>query len=353
MNLEFETKNVVTRGTRLPILLQNENGPCALIALANVLLLSPKYASKASNLIRLVQKPTVTLHDLVTSLANIAVQNSTSAYSDTDKLLKLLPQLHTGLPVDPAFDGTFRDTPEMALFRLFNVKLVHGWLVDPDQFPNDYERISPYSYDDAQKTLVLVAEFQEDPQSTQPNKQLLNDAAMLCAFLEESATQLTTYGLQHLKKLMQDDCYAILFRNNHFATIYKHNGVLFTLVTDLGYKYRSDIVWQSLDFVDGYRDEFYTGDLTPAPMEHSNDRNDAMFPSNIDNNGPQNASLEQAKDASFLTDEELARMMQQEEDRRYAKAMQKSYEKSHTSKKHDLKSQSANSNCTKIPKKKT
>jgi len=53
-----------------------------------------------------------------------------------------------------------------------------------------------------------------------------NDFLMISAllaeqFLENSASQLTYHGLYELSSTMNDGELGVLFRNNHFSTIYK------------------------------------------------------------------------------------------------------------------------------------
>ena len=45
----------------------------------------------------------------------------------------LLPKLCTGVDVNVRFDSIrgFEYTEEIAVFDLFNIELVHGWLIDP------------------------------------------------------------------------------------------------------------------------------------------------------------------------------------------------------------------------------
>lgn len=50
---------------------------------------------------------------------------------------------------------------------------------------------------------------------------------------------------------------AVFFRNNHFSALTKHDGQLFLLVTDLGYR-KEAVVWERLDDVTGDVD-FLTG----------------------------------------------------------------------------------------------
>lgn len=90
--------------------------------------------------------------------------------------------------------------------------------------------------------------------STLPNDEERNYIRLLAdSFLESTASQLTYHGLSVLHATMRPDELAILFRNNHFSTIYKspHNNNLYTLVTDNGYLNHKNVVWETLDSIDG------------------------------------------------------------------------------------------------------
>lgn len=331
MSLEFDTKVVTVNGALHKILLQNENGPCALVALCNVLLLSPYHAQQAEALIRLVQKSdTISLNDLVTVLANVGVQNPSGANADVNQLLQLLPQLHTGLNINPMFNGSFQDGVEMSLFRLFNVSIVHGWLVDYNQNPVQYEHLSKYSYDEAQRVLVQAYDIKQGNLQCENQEDILADSNLIKSFLARTATQLTEYGLNHLKELIIENSFAVLFRNDHFATIYKNNGELFLLVTDLGFKNRKDIVWQSLKSVNGSQDTFYTGDFFPVSLQKtgtqataaSSNANPFLDPVEASRSFDTNSHQQNNE---FLADEELARRLQEEEDARVARNLQRNY----------------------------
>jgi len=92
------------------------------------------------------------------------------------------------------------------------------------------------------------------------------------AFLTSSSHQLTYHGLEQLHKHAGDGSLSVFFRNNHFATLTKHNGILYLLATDLGYANTPEIVWEKLDDIDGdteYVNEFFAkpaprAELTPA-----------------------------------------------------------------------------------------
>merc|ERR1719312_2058141 len=70
-------------------------------------------------------------------------------------------------------------------------------------------------------------------------------------FLEESASQLTYHGLCELNTVMKEEQLAVFFRNNHFSTMYKQGGSLYTLVTDQGFLNNIDVVWETLENIEG------------------------------------------------------------------------------------------------------
>lgn len=86
-------------------------------------------------------------------------------------------------------------------------------------------------------------------------------------FLTSTSHQLTYHGLERLHAHIGDDAVHVFFRNNHFGTITKHNGILYLLVTDLGYANTPEIVWEKLDSIDGnteYVNEYFE---KPSPRE--------------------------------------------------------------------------------------
>mmetsp|Transcript_6490 Transcript_6490/g.9556 ORF Transcript_6490/g.9556 Transcript_6490/m.9556 type:complete len:553 (+) Transcript_6490:211-1869(+) len=92
------------------------------------------------------------------------------------------------------------------------------------------------------------------------------------AFLTSTSHQLTYHGLEQLHAYIGEDGVHVFFRNNHFGTITKHNGILYLLATDLGYANTPEIVWEKLDSIDGnteYVNEYFEkpsprAELAPA-----------------------------------------------------------------------------------------
>lgn len=332
MDISFATKSIQINGLQYKILLQNENGPCALLALANVLLLAPSHAREVQELVYLVSRnELVALSDLVQVLANIGIQNQHGADTDVSQLLQLLPQLHTGLSINPKFNGSFEDGVEMSIFRLYNVAIVHGWIIDSENDPAAHDHVSKYSYEDAQKILIEAYDIKRNNLHVENADQVVEDSNFIKSFFARSATQLTEYGLRHLREILVEKSFAVLFRNDHFSTIYKINGELFTLVTDQGFKNRTDVVWQALKSVNGSQDAFYTGTFIPTSLERMKTtatfttQNQAdSFVSNpfSDQNEARAAGagsgLQQIED-----DEMLARRLQEEEDREAVSSIQR------------------------------
>ena len=88
----------------------------------------------------------------------------------------------------------------------------------------------------------------------------ISRADVVNAFLTSTSHQLTYHGLEQLHKHVGDDALHVFFRNNHFATLTKHDGGLYLLVTDLGYANTPEIVWEKLDNIDGnteYVNEYF------------------------------------------------------------------------------------------------
>lgn len=64
---------------------------------------------------------------------------------------------------------------------------------------------------------------------------------------------------------MQNDQLAVLFRNNHFSTIKKHNDEVFILATDVAFTETEEIVWEWLNDVNG-NNPYCTSEFIPLNM---------------------------------------------------------------------------------------
>jgi len=123
----YPLKPITFFQTPTHILLQNANGPCPLLSLANALILRRTITLPNRNISTCV----ISFDELVELLANIAIDLPSSANNATDleALLKLLPSMARGLDVNVTFtngvDG-YEFTEEVGVFDLFGIPLTHG-----------------------------------------------------------------------------------------------------------------------------------------------------------------------------------------------------------------------------------
>ncbi|KAL6942371.1 hypothetical protein ACO0QE_003546 [Hanseniaspora vineae] len=334
----FETKLVTTpQGTKQKILLQNENGPCSLIALSNLLVLSKLHKRYCLELIDFVNShESISLQDLVSVLCEAALhlhaleeESEGARPLDIHSLQQKLLSMNNGLMVDPKFDGNFRTdaSEDLFVFNIFQVSLVHGWCVEPVFDDPQSATLLKYSYEQAQQVLMEAYQLNSatnnlansDPTYEARKAEVNKEAGYIKPFLARTVRQMTDYGLKHMNDILYDEDYVIFFRNDHFQTLYKQNGELFTLVSDAGYKKESHIVWQSLKSVNGSEDQFFDGNfqLSSSVLQAQQTQQIQHPPQSQPQQGPA------SDNDNGLTDEELAKILQEEEDAKYADNMQR------------------------------
>lgn len=259
-----------------PILMQNANGPCPLLALVNALVLSTP-ADIITGLIETLRvREQVSLGLLLDAVVDELIYRQSggkeSQLPDVGDLYAFLVNLHTGMNVNPRFvtnsavehAGDFEETREMQLYATFQIPLIHGWLPEPQSEAHSaFERSAP-TFEDAQN-LLLREEWLEcklEELSIEEQTQYM-DVAPIKGFLKEWPTQLTTIGLAMINKTMQPGTFSILFRNDHFSTLYKEprTGQLMALVTDAGYTTHDEIIWENLVDITGIQSEYFSGDF--------------------------------------------------------------------------------------------
>ncbi|KAJ0264813.1 FAM63A-like protein [Hirschfeldia incana] len=133
----YKTKSIQFLGRTTPIILQNENGPCPLLAICNVLLLrnnlklSPdSYEVSQERLMSLVVDRLIDSNSKVNDKEEGYIKNQQQNIADA---IDHLPRLTTGIDVNIKFRriDDFEFTPECAIFDLLDIPLYHGWIVDP------------------------------------------------------------------------------------------------------------------------------------------------------------------------------------------------------------------------------
>ena len=280
-----------------PILIQNENGPCPLVALVNALTMTTPATEDTALVQALRSREQISLNlvlDVVfDELMSPRRSSSQVALPDVSDLYAFLQSLHTGMNVNPRFvptpemvkaykrtslthlhptergaliPGTFENTTEMSLYATFSIPLIHGWLPTREDAAYEAMERQACSYEDVQNLLFREEELEEKLSNaglTQDEQQLYQDIMTIKMFLNASATQLTPWGIEVISKAMRPGTFAILFRNDHFSTLYCHPDTtqLLSLVTDAGYRTHDEVVWESLADVNGERTEYLSGDF--------------------------------------------------------------------------------------------
>lgn len=292
-----------------PILQQEKNGPCPLIALVNTLLLKSDIVARTTgmdaNAAELSSSANVTalrqllernsgkeveLKQLLLCLGDYLVQLPSLDSDTLSKLLESLPLLHTGLSTNPDLTSGYfaKNDLSVKIFNAFGLIFVHGWAVNPDTDQNSGSVFHAHPTFDSIQDYLLTAEDSVEKQA-------------VVSWLNSNASQLTAHGLKIMDQHLEPDLVAVFFRNNHFSTLYKANDHdFYLLITDSSFLNSKDYVWQSLISVSGKDDLFFKGDFTPIADETS--------------------------EMDGHEDLELARRLQEEEDEAMAQKLQSNYD---------------------------
>ncbi|KAI9339854.1 hypothetical protein BD770DRAFT_399956 [Pilaira anomala] len=278
---EYLVKTIDFKGQTVRIITQNENGPCPLVAICNVLFLRGDLDIQPPD--REIVKFEYLVDRLGDYLLNHASQEeasqrklekrrATSEY-DLDDALSILPRLKTGLDVNVKFDSIhgFEPTKELAMFELFNVDLVHGWIADPQDIETYDVVVNKYkSYNQIVECIVQADEITSSVKQqtlSLEEEEKLHQGFIATEFLHNTATQLTYFGLELLLESISIDSLFVLFRNNHFSTVYRHPNGLFMLVTDSGLVLERSVIWENITDIDQGASQFYNGNFKTRQEE--------------------------------------------------------------------------------------
>ncbi|CUM65747.1 uncharacterized protein PRCAT00003395001 [Priceomyces carsonii] len=324
---------------KTPILLQDQNGPCPLIALINTLLLKHEILNKNTvfdgllfddiqiakvknveslkDFLRSRKQDGIELEEILARTGDLLLVfgNDKSSEFNVDKLLEGLPKLHTGLSVDPDLtNGTFPNGDiSSQLFKIFELRLRHGWCIDEikisskDQNDIQLEVLRLLhdlkTFDKVQDFLLLDVNELNEP-NEEEKQRIRRDQNLVNKWLKDNQSQLTTIGLGRLNSEMEAEQLVVFFRNNHFNSLFKKSDhEFYLLITDDSFR-ETPIVWQSLNSVKGNEDLFFDGEFCP------------IFDTNI--------TAKESLDNDYL----LMKKLQEEEDIHLAKKLQKNYHES-------------------------
>uniref|UniRef100_UPI00398F41B4 ubiquitin carboxyl-terminal hydrolase MINDY-2-like n=1 Tax=Pristiophorus japonicus TaxID=55135 RepID=UPI00398F41B4 len=213
----YHIKWIKWKTENTPIITQNENGPCPLLAIMNVLLLACKI--KLPPMMEII-----TAEQLMEYLGDYILDAKPKEITDAQRLnyeqnmsdaMAILHKLQTGLDVNVKFTGVrvFEYTPECIVFDLLDIALYHGWLVDP-QNAEVAKAVGMCSYNQLVEKIIFCKQSE--------NSELVSEGYVAEQFLNSTATQLTYHGLCELISTVEEGELCVFFRNNHFSTMTKH-----------------------------------------------------------------------------------------------------------------------------------
>ncbi|KDO25394.1 hypothetical protein SPRG_09336 [Saprolegnia parasitica CBS 223.65] len=246
---------------------QNVNGPCPLLAICNVLLLRGHLHLDACVRATPAGQGYVYARDVM-ELVQQRILATNAHFSEAEKatvqeVVDLIPSLHVGLDVNVQFHAidAFEYTSALAIFDLLAMRLVHGWVVDPQDVATA-SVIGTKSYNHIIETVIDHHSVGDDSSAAASTmvkerslsmedavakvQQVQHDGPIIEQFLAESANQLTFAGLVLLHEDgIKERELAVFFRNNHFSTIFKIHGALYLLATDAGYYDEPSVIWEN------------------------------------------------------------------------------------------------------------
>lgn len=243
---------------KVKIICQNENGPCSLIALCNILILRNDLHIPSG-------RESVTYSYLSNLLADYFLSLPTTTATppmSLSSVLSILPQTRYGLNLNPRFDridgfssssSETETAGELALFALAGIPLLHGWLADPSYGSETHQALLECGdYDAALEAIVhgaeiaggveklrmdglvmgeheheeeeMLKEVERRSQWTPEQEVKVRKAHLLQSFLESTSTQLTYPGLASLcqsPSLLPPAGLAALFRNSHLSVLFR------------------------------------------------------------------------------------------------------------------------------------
>lgn len=299
----------------VPIITQNENGPCPLLALCNILILKKTMKLTPGETVVTSQQlmdllGSCLLHSRPRSLMETEQSNYEQNMQDA---IAVFPRLLTGLDINVKFNSVigFEFTQELSIFDLLGIHLYHGWLADPSD-EITYPVVIPHSYNQLVEHAINNA--------TSTDTRLAQEALLSQQFLENNASQLTYHGLYELNQTVQEGELCVFFRNNHFNTLLKRNGELMLLVTDFGFLNELGHVWHVLCDIDDSGD-FLDANFQISPSSQSVDVPKIVNTTSTENrldkemhSDNQISSKDDNTEMKQVLDSEIAAVLQAEED---------------------------------------
>ena len=159
-------------------------------------------------------------------------QNGT--YPTAEEVSETINCTHTDKNTDEERDGE----EQLLVDAIHNSELDNGSSVESESMQVQVVQAQQEKIEKLQEMLEL-------------KNTIFREGQTVTEFLSATSTQLTYSGLTELHNYVQEGALCVFFRNNHFATLTKHCGILYLLITDLGYQNVPEVMWEKLDDISG------------------------------------------------------------------------------------------------------
>lgn len=318
----YNVKWIKYQNKSLPIITQNENGPCPLLAIMNYLLLQQRIELQPSTEL-------VTSSNLISHLADYIFEHVPKHINPDTRLnyeqkmndaIAMFPKLQTGLDVNIRFTGVadFEYTSSCEVFDLLDIPLFHGWLVDPESF----EVVAAVGHASYNQLVEKIINMKSSLKSEEAGQAIVAEE-----FLRSSASQITYHGLSELSSTLKDSQMGVLFRNNHFHTLLKHNGELYVLATDQGFLHEAGVVWETLSNIEGdshfvdagfrvFQQSASKPSVQTTSFTNTTEQIDQDYLVALSLQREQAETVDQFSNWANLSDHEIAMKLQEEENKR-------------------------------------
>lgn len=351
---------------RVAIVTQETDGPCPLIAIVNALVLRgaislPSGAHWVAH-DTLVRMLTEYAHEINQVPPNASAEVRANVEANVAASVRVLssPAMRRGMLVNPSLTSVtaFEFTPEIGVFDLFRLRPVHGWLVAPSDSPRLRAFFARRSYNQIQDAIARLlhdCDLTSGSTVTDEEDEILpgpivnrrppddthEQAALANAWFQQHSGQLTSHGLKCLERSVVENEIAILFRNNHFSTLIRHEGRLYTIMSAAAYLDAPRFVFQRVA-VHGRHFLSFDGSFrslsaaAPAPpRRHNTTPGSAAEASRLRSGAEvremrlQRELSRQPREIVPVADDSIStrrRLKQEEIDRRYARRVQAIYD---------------------------
>ena len=202
----YRRKRIRFLGRTVDVCTQNENGPCPLLALANVLLLrnvihidstiagseEEGWSCCSSRDVIATLATRIVDANVATSekeKASMQVENEkpfeyhTNTETNVETALSVLPSLTNGLDVNVRFidSEAFEYTANVCVFDTVDVRLYHGWVVDAKFDVATGHVISRRSYNQLVERLIELRELEREQEMIETEKKKIEEELNLSA----------------------------------------------------------------------------------------------------------------------------------------------------------------------------